>query len=90
MGRPSEGALANLRGERVRIYPNHTLRQQVQDDLTTAVSWPQEGLPPNFYPLLAPNRQAFITEGDTTVTHGGHLLEEVVVPYVKLMRNGTM
>ena len=89
IGRPGEGALANLRGERVRIYPNDTLRRQVQDGLTTAVSWSTEGLPPHFYPLLAPNRQAFITEGDNTVTHGGHLLEEVVVPYVKLMRNGT-
>ena len=86
IGRPGEGAIADLRGERVRIYPNDTLRQRVLQDFATAVSWPTEGLPSDgFYPLLAPNRQAFITAGDTTVTHGGHLLEEVIVPYVKVI-----
>lgn len=84
IGRPSEGSIADLRGERVRIYPNETLRQHVQQDYETAVSFSTAGLPENFYPLLAPNRHAFITEGDLTVTHGGNLLEEVIVPYVKV------
>ena len=84
IGRPSEGSIADLRGERVRIYPNETLRQHVQQDYETAVAWSTTGLPEHFYPLLAPNRQAFITNGDSTVTHGGNLLEEVVVPYIKV------
>ncbi|HIP71717.1 MAG TPA: BREX-3 system phosphatase PglZ [Anaerolineae bacterium] len=84
IGRPREGALADLRGERVRIYPNDTLRQHVQQDYETAVAWSTAGLPTNFYPLLAPNRHAFTTKGETTVTHGGNLLEEVIVPYVKV------
>lgn len=87
IGRPGEGSLANVRGERVRIYPNDTLRQQVQHSFATAISWPTEGLPTGFYPLIAPNRQAFTTAGDATVTHGGHLLEEVIVPYVRFMLN---
>jgi hypothetical protein len=84
IGRPSEGALADLRGERVRIYPNETLRQHVQQSFETTVSWPTVGLPENFYPLLASNRYAFIPERESTVTHGGNLLEEVIVPYIKV------
>ena len=84
IGRPHEGVLANLRGERVRIYPNNTLREHVKQDYETAVAWPTTGLPANFYPLLAPNRHAFTTNGEITVTHGGNLLEEVIVPYVKV------
>jgi hypothetical protein len=85
IGRPSEQSLADLRGERVRIYPNEILRSRVQQTFPTAVAWSPEGLPPGFYPLLAPDRSAFIPTGETTVTHGGNLLEEVVVPYVKVL-----
>ena len=84
MGRPGEGALADLRGERVRIYPNDVLRQHVQQSFPTAVSWPTEGLPANFYPLLAPDRLAFVTAEDSTLTHGGDLIEEVIVPFVRV------
>lgn len=83
-GRPSEQALANLRGERVRVYPNEILRQQVNKKYEFASPWSTEGLPSNFYPLIASGRTAFITEGDTSVTHGGNLLEEVIVPFVQV------
>lgn len=84
IGRPGEQSLADLKGERVRIYPNETLRQQVQLRFPRATAWPTEGFPGGFYPLLAPNRQAFINKEDITVTHGGKLLEEVIVPYVQV------
>jgi hypothetical protein len=84
IGRPGEQSLADLKGERVRVYPNETLRNRVQQAFAAAVAWPTEGLPPDFYPLLAPGRSAFITAGETTVSHGGNLLEEVIVPYVKV------
>ena len=86
IGRPGEQALADLRGERVRVYQNETLRAQVQQKYTAAIAWPPEGLPPTFYPLLAPERTAFIPQGETTLTHGGALLEEVIVPYIKIER----
>lgn len=84
IGRPSEGSLANVKGERVRIYPNQTLRETVQQKFPDALSWSVEGLPADFFPLLAPDRQAFVPEGEVTVSHGGSLLEEVVVPYVRV------
>lgn len=83
-GRPGEQSLADVRGERVRIYPNDILRNQVNQRFETALPWPTEGLPPSFYPLIAPNRTAFITQAETTVTHGGNLLEEVIVPLVQV------
>lgn len=83
-GRPGEQSLANMKGQRVRIYPNETLREHVQREFPGATPWPTEGLPDSFYPLLAPNRQAFINTEDITVTHGGQSLEEVIVPYVQV------
>lgn len=86
IGRPSEGSLANVRGERVRIYPNQTLRETVQQRFPESISWSVDGLPADFFPLLAPDRRAFVPEGETTVSHGGSLLEEVVVPFVRIER----
>lgn len=86
IGRPSEGSLADVKGERVRIYPNQTLRETVQQSFPDAIPWSVEGLPEDFFPLLAPDRQAFVLKGEVTVSHGGNLLEEVIVPYVEIER----
>lgn len=86
MGWPREGSLADVKGQRVRIFPNETLRKSIQESFPDAIPWPTEALPPDFYPLLAPDRRAFVAEGEETVSHGGSLLEEVVVPYVIIER----
>jgi hypothetical protein len=44
-GRPAEGAVADLRGERVRIYPDVTLRGRVKERFPTALEWGPVGLP---------------------------------------------
>ena len=64
-GRPSEGAIADLRGERVRIYPDPILRSRVKARFPDAVAWPPLGLPEDCLALLAPDRSAFIREGET-------------------------
>ena len=84
IGRPSEGALADQRGERVRVYVDPLLRARVKERYPTALEWPPVGLPDNFLPLLAPGRGAFIREGERTVAHGGASLEEVVVPLIRI------
>ena len=81
-GRPSEGAVAEQRGERVRIYSDRLLRERVKSDFPDATEWPPIGLPEDFIALTAPGRSAFIPLGRTTVAHGGATLEEVVVPFV--------
>ena len=89
-GRPSEGAMADLRGERVRIYPDPTLRSRVKKSFPNAVEWPAVGLPENCLTLLAPDRSAFIREGERIVGHGGISLEEVIVPMVRIERAADM
>jgi hypothetical protein len=87
-GRPAEGAVADLRGERVRIYPDVTLRGKVQERFPTALEWSPVGLPEDYLALLAPARQAFVQEKQRTVSHGGISIEELIVPLVEIERRG--
>ena len=83
-GRPNEGAVADLRGERARIYPDPMLRGRVKERFSEAMEWPPIGLPEDYLPLLAPGRSAFVPENDRIVGHGGASLEELVVPFVQI------
>ena len=83
-GRPGEGALADVRGERARIYSDQILRTRVKEDFPEAVVWDAIGLPEGYWPLLAPGRKAFITEGKKTIGHGGISVEELIVPFVRV------
>lgn len=85
-GRPSEGAIADLRGERARVYPDRTLRSRVKERFPEAIEWPALGLPEDYLALLAPGRSAFVREGERIVGHGGISLEEIVVPLVQIER----
>jgi len=84
-GRPKEGLTADVRGERARIYSDPILRADVAKKFPAAIAWKPMGLPSDFLPLLSGNRTAFIPEGQRTVAHGGVTLEEVVVPFVRLV-----
>ena len=88
-GRPSEGSVADLRGERVRIYSDSLLRGQIKKRFPDALEWPPVGLPEDYLPLLAPGRSAFVLESEKLVGHGGISLEELVVPLVQIERRDT-
>lgn len=85
-GRPTEGSVADLRGERVRVYPDQSLRAGVKERFPDAIEWPPIGLPDDYLALVAPDRKAFVRETDSPVAHGGVTLEEVVVPLVEIRR----
>ncbi|MDZ7700411.1 MAG: BREX-3 system phosphatase PglZ [Deltaproteobacteria bacterium] len=87
-GRPAEGAVADLRGERVRIYPDEVLRGKVKERFPAALKWDPIGLPEDYLALLAPHRQAFVRETEHTVCHGGISIEELIVPLVQVERRG--
>jgi len=87
-GRPSEGAVADLRGERVRIYSDAALRGNVKERFPAALEWGTVGLPEDYLALLAPARQAFVQEKRRTVSHGGVSVEELIVPLVQIERRG--
>tara|TARA_R110001592_G_scaffold165883_2_gene400509 strand:+ start:23497 stop:25491 length:1995 start_codon:yes stop_codon:yes gene_type:complete len=85
-GRPSEGVIAETRGERVRVYPTPELRAQVAGAFQFAHEWQPVGLPADYFPLVAGGHDAFVTPGDVIVGHGGIAIEEVIVPLVKFER----
>ena len=83
-GRPSEGAIAESRGERVRVYPTPELRTQIFNSFTFAREWQPTGLPKKYFPLVTTGRDAFVNVGDSIVGHGGVAIEEVIVPLIKI------
>ena len=83
-GRPHEGALAEVRGERARTYSDSMLRDRVKQDFPDAIAWHPVGLPEDYLALLAPERRAFVRPKDRIVGHGGICLEEVIVPMVEI------
>jgi hypothetical protein len=85
-GKPAEGVIADMRGERVRVYPTNDLRTQAASKFPFSRKWASIGLPPDYLPLMAGGRNAFVTEGESIVAHGGLAIEEVIVPLVKLER----
>ena len=87
-GRPAEGAVADLRGERVRIYPDLALRKKVKERFPAAMEWDPIGLPDDYLALFAPSRQAFVQEKQHTISHGGISVEELIVPLVQIERRG--
>jgi len=88
-GRPAEGSLADVRGERARIYPNRSLRDAAAEKFAGSIPWSGVGLPEHIQVLLAPRGAAFVTAGETVVAHGGISLEELIVPFVRVGRNGS-
>ena len=86
IGKPAEGAVAELRGERARVYRDPRLRARAKERFREAWEWPPIGLPEGYLALLAPNRSAFVQEGKRVVSHGGVSVEEVIVPFVEIRR----
>jgi hypothetical protein len=84
-GRPNEGGIADIRGERARIYSDPILRASVAARFPDAISWKPTGLPEDFLPLLSGGRSAFVPEGYRTVAHGGVTLEETIVPFIRVV-----
>jgi len=85
-GRPAkEGSVAAVRGQRARVYPTQVLEDETAKQIPDAIRWPpNQGLPADYWPLLAAGRTAFISEGHRMVGHGGACIEEVVVPFISL------
>jgi hypothetical protein len=84
IGQPSERAFADIRGERVRIYNNATLREATQVKFPEAISWTPKILPPDSIPLFAHARTAFVRSNEQLVCHGGISIEEVIVPFISI------
>ena len=75
---------ADLRGERVRVFPDPALRAKVKERFPNSIEWPPVGLPDDYFALIAPGRSSFVRPSEQPVAHGGITLEEVVVPLVRI------
>ena len=85
MGQPSEGLTVQTRGQRARLYNDLRAALAVQSMYSATELWSDDGLLPQGTSVLMPRgRQAFAPQNETTVTHGGMSLDEVVVPLVTI------
>ena len=83
-GRPNQGVIAESRGERVRVYSTDLLRKQSAEQIPETIELPSPALPPDFLPLFAGDRMAFVQKGEPLVAHGGISVEELIVPFVEV------
>lgn len=88
IGKPQEGVLVATKGKRARVYERPEFRDNVAAKFPDSVRWPNYGLPPAQSVLLAGNLTAFADEGSEVVTHGGIAMEEVMVPFVAITKDG--
>lgn len=86
LGRPREGVVAEIRGERVRVYPTPEQRDRTARDFSFARKWNPVGLPTGTFPLMAQGTAAFVAPGEMPVGHGGISIEEVIVPMIRFRR----
>lgn len=86
-GSLSEGVLAEMRGERVRVFNSVPAREAVLARVKDAFDWVPAGLPDNYLPLFLKDRTAFVPLGETVVGHGGCTIEELIVPFVWIRRS---
>jgi hypothetical protein len=86
IGKPQVGAIADDRGQRAHRFSDELTRSKTASEYPNTIEWPQIGLPKSWWVLLAANRGVFVSENQQIVAHGGMAMEEVIVPFVKVLR----
>lgn len=87
-GRISEGAVSEVRGQRVRVCRELALRDRVVAERPGSRAGLHDGLPNDYWPVYPPIGAAFVTDGVSVVAHGGDSLDEVIVPVVTVRSTG--
>lgn len=82
IGSPKQGVLCETPGERVRLFSEARFADECVAKVPGSRVWSHPGLPPAFFPVVAPAGKAFVTKGTTTVCHGGDSIQELAVPFV--------
>lgn len=86
IGKLAEGILVETKGERVRIYKDQSMCKQASKKIDSIV-WENVGLPNDIFVLLAKKNNAFIRENEKIISHGGISLEELIVPFIHVIKN---
>lgn len=87
-GRLMDGALSEVRGQRVRVCESRELAGRIAGEYPGSRPGWYPGSPTGYYPVYAPPSGAFVSNGERVVAHGGDSLEEVLVPYITVGRAG--
>lgn len=84
-GRPKQSVAAETKGERVRIYRSELLAVDAAASHPNTDRLEIAGLPSGYLPLFAGEGTAFIPQGEQAVVHGGISIEELLVPFIKVV-----
>ena len=84
MGVLEQGVLADMKGERVRVYRNDVLRSQGIQKYPGARAWEGGGLPEDFKAMVLDGHASFTAKDEVIMAHGGISIEEVIVPFVRI------
>lgn len=87
IGKPNVGKSAESRGQRVHIFSDQRLRDDLHKKVAGSTRWAGPGLPETMLALFPPGRTGFWKEGPPIVAHGGPSVEEVIVPLVVIERD---
>jgi hypothetical protein len=79
-----EGKIPELKENRVRVYPSLELANRALSKIPNTILWNYSYLPKDFVPIIAKGNASFAPQNETTVSHGGASIEEVIVPFVKI------
>jgi len=82
-----EGCLPISRGSRVRIYEKKIFAEKALEKFPEAIIMPETDTESKLYYLYAPDRKAFSNDKIMRVTHGGISIEEVIVPFVRIVQS---
>lgn len=85
-GRPNLGSIPEEQGERAGVFATEESRATSMPSLAGGIEWSTHGLPPDYFPVLAPWDGAFIPDKFQLVSHGGITVDETIVPFVAVTR----
>ncbi|MDR0586644.1 MAG: BREX-3 system phosphatase PglZ, partial [Treponema sp.] len=84
IGNPKESSIAEIKGERARVFQNKILLDSVQKNFPDSFAWKPVSLPQNYYPLLSKGNTSFALKGRKSVSHGSISVQETIVPFIKV------
>ena len=87
IGKVHDGVLADLKGQRVRLYESKALLDNSFDN-NTSYAWKCPGIPENYHIMFVKHNYAYINKDESAICHGGMSIEEAVVPFIKIERKG--
>ena len=80
-----EGLTVETRAKRARVYNNFNFASQNQEKRSPSLLWHGDNLlPEDIWALMPEKNQAYVSENEVVVAHGGATIEEVIVPFVKI------